>query len=257
MPELAATLQRAAAVALPRQHIFLLSHMRAYTSLFGHILGSNPQICGYYEMHIGYHSWKSLVRQKLRYFRDDPVKPGVRFMFDKVLHNDHDTNLKVLDMPRCRVIFALREPQSVVPSILKLYAQVDPQHEFNDEAFATQYYIERLEELDRLAGALQRPYFYLDADSLKHDADDCLARLSNWLGLSTPLSPNYEMQRNSLKERYGDSSERMKAGQITSDKSDYDSYAADPASMARATETYVRVRKVLARGSADSCVIGN
>ncbi len=257
MPALAATVQRAAAVALPRQHIFLLSHMRAYTSLFGHILGSNPQICGYYEMHIGYHSWKSLVRQKLLYFRDDPVKSGARYMFDKVLHNDHDTNLKVLDLPRCRVIFALREPQAVVPSILKLYAEVDPTHEFNDEAFATNYYIGRLEELGRLAGAMRRPYYYLDAESLKQDADHCLPRLSSWLGLSTPLSPSYELQRNSLKERYGDSSERMSAGQITKDRSNYDSYAADPEGMARATETYARVREALLRGSEDSSVFGN
>ena len=34
------------------QHIFLLSHMRANTSLISHILGSHPQISGYYEMHL-------------------------------------------------------------------------------------------------------------------------------------------------------------------------------------------------------------
>ena len=31
----------------PCARIFLLSHMRAYTSLAGHILGSHPQINGY------------------------------------------------------------------------------------------------------------------------------------------------------------------------------------------------------------------
>lgn len=34
--------------------IFLLSHMRALTSLAGHILGSHPQINGDYKMHPGY-----------------------------------------------------------------------------------------------------------------------------------------------------------------------------------------------------------
>ncbi|NND68828.1 MAG: hypothetical protein HKN19_14660, partial [Halioglobus sp.] len=227
------------------------------TSLFGHILGSNPQICGYYEMHIGYHSWKSLVRQKLLYFRDDPVKPGSRFMFDKVLHNDHDTALKVLDMRRCQVIFALREPQVVIPSILKLYAEVDPGHEFNSQGFATNYYIERLEELGRLAAGMQRPYFYLDAESLQQDTDRCLPRLGDWLGLAQPLSAQYELQRNSLRKRLGDSSDRMRAGEIIREKSDYGSFAADPEGLARATATYQRVRTALIAGCDASSLLGN
>ena len=36
------------AVPDPYARIFLLSHMRAYTSLAGRILGSHPQINGYY-----------------------------------------------------------------------------------------------------------------------------------------------------------------------------------------------------------------
>jgi hypothetical protein len=48
--------------------IFLLSHMRAYTSLAGHILGSHPQINGYYEMHISYEDASALDRQ-LEMFR--------------------------------------------------------------------------------------------------------------------------------------------------------------------------------------------
>ncbi len=257
MSGLTATFRRAAAIALPRQHIFLLSHMRAYTSLFGHILGSNPEICGYYEMHIGYHSWKSLVRQKLLYFRDDPVKPGARYMFDKVLHNDHDTALGVLDMARCHVIFALREPRLVVPSILKLYARVDPGHEFNSEAFATRYYIERVEELARLARGMRRPYFYMDAEALKQDAGRCLPQLGEWLELATPLSPHYELQSHSLRERDGDSSERMQAGTITKDRSDYEDFVPDAQDMAHATDTFERVRQQLIDGSQARSLLGN
>jgi len=35
------------AVSDPYARIFLLSHMRAFTSLAGHILGSHPQINGW------------------------------------------------------------------------------------------------------------------------------------------------------------------------------------------------------------------
>jgi hypothetical protein len=77
---------KTAAILLPKQHIFLLSHMRSYTSLYGHIMGFNPAICGYYKMHIGYYSWKSLIRQKLLYFESEATKPGFSCMFDEVLH---------------------------------------------------------------------------------------------------------------------------------------------------------------------------
>jgi len=40
--------------------IFLLSYMRAFTSLAGHILGSHPRINGYYEMHISYEDASAL-----------------------------------------------------------------------------------------------------------------------------------------------------------------------------------------------------
>ena len=43
--------------------IFLLSHMRAFTSLAGHILGSHPQINGYFEMHISYDDGKEELIQ--------------------------------------------------------------------------------------------------------------------------------------------------------------------------------------------------
>lgn len=52
--------------ALPDRYarIFLLSHMRAHTSLMAHILGSHSQINGYYEMHLDYEDASALDRQR-------------------------------------------------------------------------------------------------------------------------------------------------------------------------------------------------
>ena len=58
--------------------IFLLSHMRAYTSLAGHILGSHPEINGYYEMHISYENPVALDRQLESYLADDARKYNSR-----------------------------------------------------------------------------------------------------------------------------------------------------------------------------------
>lgn len=224
--------------------------MRSYTSLFGHIMGSNPEICGYYEMHIGYHSWKSLIRQKLLYFENEDAKPKFRYMFDKVLHNEHNVSDKVLNNPHTRTIFCLRHPRDVIPSILKLYQRVDPTHDFNSEAGATEYYIQRLKKLLCIAESVQREYFYLDAEALKSDTQQCLQRLSNWLELKVQLSSSYDIQRNTSEKRFGDSSEHLRAGRVLHEASDYASFRHNEDLLDRAVHAYVGARSHLIRSSA-------
>ena len=247
--------RKATAILLPKTHIFLLSHMRAYTSLFGHIMGSNPAICGYYEMHIGYHSWKSPIRQKLLYFQQETPKPGFSYMFDKILHNDHHISLDILNGRRAKTIFCLRHPSDVIPSILKLYRDTDPAHEFNSEAFATRYYIERLAMLEHIAESMVQDFFYLDAESLKVHSSACLGSLSDWLHLNTPLSATYTLQQHTSKERYGDSSEALRAGRIQKDTSHYTQWPVDEGLMASACEAYDNARNILIRLSARSSVV--
>ncbi len=242
------------AILLPKQHIFLLSHMRAYSSLFGHILGSNPEICGYYEMHIGYYSWKSLIRQKLLYFKHEEPKPDSRYMFDKVLHNEHEVVVDLLNSRGSKTIFCLRRPQEVIPSILTLYHEIDPSHPFNCESFATDYYIKRLTTLESIAISLKEGFFYIDADSIKYDSEECLGKLSKWLHLNKQLSRNYEVQKNTSKERYGDTSHRIATGRITAEPSQYTKFNSDVESIKTASIIYNRVRKTLIEKSASNSV---
>lgn len=250
-----ATVQRLLLAARRHQNIFLLSHMRAYTSLLGHIMGSNPQVCGYYEMHIGYHSWKSLIRQKLLYFQDEAAKPDLTYMFDKVLHNDHDVAVHLLDLPRVKTLFALRHPAQTIPSILNLYRTVDPSHEYNSAEFSTNYYIGRLLELERLASTMQNAFFYFDAEAVKEDTRHTLAQLSDWLELATPLQPEYELQKKTSAERAGDASPRLRAGVVDGGTSGATSIAVDTALIARAEPVYQRVRATLLERSAASATL--
>jgi hypothetical protein len=231
--------------------------MRAYTSLLGHILGSHPSICGYYEMHIGYYSWRSLARQKLIYFKDEAYKPGFEAMFDKVLHNDHEVLTDVLDMPRVSTIFALRHPGKVIPSILRLYSKVDPRHEFNSEEFSTNYYIERLLELKRLALAMQADYFYLDAEAVQKTPRETLDILGNWLALSTPLSERYEIQNKTAKDQAGDNSERMTQGQIIPESNNTNNFSVSPELIHRAIPVYEEVRNSLIKGSVERVLLNS
>ena len=142
-------LLKLAALSKRLQPIIMLSHMRANTSLFGHILGNNPEINGYYEMHIGYYSWKSLIRQKLKYLEEHQFKKGSKYIFDKVLHNEHAVNCGMLIEQNAKIIISLRSPEETIPSIIKLYQEkVDPKHEFARFSGAADYYKQRLATLN-------------------------------------------------------------------------------------------------------------
>lgn len=249
------TLARNPLILMPKKHIFLLSHMRAYTSLCGHILGSNPAVCGYYEMHIGYYSWRSKIRQKLLFFKDEKPKPRFSFMFDKVLHNEHRISPAILNSGNSRFIFCLRPPEKTVPSILKLFHEVDPSSDYASPQFATRYYIQRVLELERMASSMQLPFFYFDACLLKLDPDNCLAKLSRWIPLETALESEYDLHMQTSKPRYGDTSDSLRSGKILKEESNCSAFDLDNADIMEARDAYLQTRGTLIRFCEDSCVM--
>ncbi len=207
------TILRHPSILRPYKRITLLSHMRANTSLLGHVLGSNPQIEGYYELHIGYYSWKSFIRQKLKYFSEHSPKKDAVYLFDKVLHNEHSVNPSVFSSDDI-VIIMVRDPIATIKSIQKLFLKVDPFHEYTNAENARTYYISRLEQLVTLAKELQGQYYFLNADDLTQSPDSILDYLTKILELKTPLSKKYKMFKNTGVKGTGDSSENMVKGEI-------------------------------------------
>jgi len=227
--------------------------MRAYSSLLGHIIGSHPEVCGYYEMHIGYHSWKSLIRQKALFFQEEKAKPAMRFMFDKVLHDDHFVAPKLLNHPRVLAIFSLRHPADAIPSIVQLYQKEDPGHAFTQLEYATNYYVNRANSLRECAAGIQKDYFYMDAEAITLNTDDCLAELTKWLNLRTPLDSKYQVQRKTAQGKYGDTSQRLKSGGI--DKTGISpKMPMDVRLLEKAVSVYDKNREILARGAAEQCL---
>jgi len=101
--------------------IFLLSHMRACTSLAGHILGSHPEINGYFEMHISYDEASDLDRQLHEFLQIETPKKNSRYLFDKLLHNDYRLNTGLFDPAGLRLLVALLEPDKTIRSIADLF----------------------------------------------------------------------------------------------------------------------------------------
>jgi len=254
----ALALLRAAAanprLVLQHRNIFLMSHMRANTSVFGHLMGSHPWIEGYYEMHIGYYSWKSLWRQKLRHFADHRAKPQARYMFDKVLHDGHHVAPALLVRPGSRTIFMTRAAEQSVKSLVVLFRKHAPHLPEASVEGATAYYVQRLATLADTAATPGLAYFYLDAERLIGDTGTALGALSDWLGLPTAIPTQYGTFENTGRGNAGDHSERLKSGQVSRTQSDYSDILLSPAQLQAIEAAHRQCRARLIAGAQASAV---
>ncbi len=230
---------------LRHRNIFLLSHMRANTSLFGHLLGNHPQVEGYYEMHIGYPSWKSLWRQKLLHFADHDAKPEARWMFDKVLHDGHCVSTALLLRPQTKTIMMLREPVQSIKSLMVLYREKNPHRPEATAEGATRYYIDRLKTLADIAEVIGPRYFYLDAECLVTDTGSTLQALGDWLGLATPIPTEYQTFSHTGRGNAGDTSSRLKSGKVSRASNDYTAIEVPATLLDEAAQAYRRHRTTL------------
>lgn len=242
------------ALVLRHRNIFLLSHMRANTSLFGHLLGSHPLVEGYYEMHIGYYSWKSLWRQKVVHFAEHEAKPGARWMFDKVLHDGHAVALDILRRPSSQTIMMLRTPSQSIRSLVVLYRDRSPNLPEATPEGAARYYIDRLSTLDGIARALGPRYFYLDAECLVDDTAGTVGALSDWLELPSPIPTEYRTFSRTGRGNAGDTSSRLSSGKVSRAGTDYSEIDVPAALMAEAEAAYGKHRATLVEGCARSVV---
>ena len=131
----------------PHARIFLLSHMRAFTTLAGHILGSHPQINGYYEMHISYEDASALDRQLDVFLESDVLKENSRYLFDKLLHNDYLLKPEQLGLANIKILISLLEPEHTIKSIVNLFAQKEIEDLYASPVEAANYYIARVQAL--------------------------------------------------------------------------------------------------------------
>ncbi|MGF1723874.1 hypothetical protein [Photobacterium nomapromontoriensis] len=207
----------------PSQHILLLSHMRANSTLIGHLIGSHNDISGYYEMHIGYYSWKSLINQKLHFHEGDPDEPVTKYYFDKILHSEHYTSIDVLARDNVIPLVCLREPLQTINSIVKLYQLKHPGDDFTQPEIAAKYYIERVNSIFEIVKDLvsnKQSYYYYDARDIIDEPHSVLAEIQSFIGLQTPFSTTYRKFDKTGERYYGDSSEFIHSGVIVKKQSE-------------------------------------
>ncbi|HUW51764.1 MAG TPA: hypothetical protein VMV75_12190 [Sulfuricella sp.] len=234
--------------------IFLLSHMRAFTSLAGHILGSHPQINGYYEMHISYEDASALDKQLEVFLESDEIKENSRYLFDKLLHNDYLFKPAQLGQANMKILVSLLEPEHTIKSIVDLFAQKEVEDLYASPVEAANYYIARIQALADFSRAATQPYYYFDAELWQRAPERLLPKLSDWLELEMPLSERYQIFSHTGKARKGDSSERIHSGRIDRTPIDYSHIAIPEDVLRKAREVYQECRRQIIGNAVDSVI---
>ncbi|MGB5519039.1 MAG: hypothetical protein WBO73_11345 [Gammaproteobacteria bacterium] len=233
-------------------NIFLLSHMRAFTSLAGHIIGSHPAINGYFEMHISYDDASALDKQ-LDVFQDNEVlKENSHYLFDKLLHNDYQLKPELPGLEGIKILVALREPENTIKSIINLFARKDTDELYALPYEAAKYYIERLEWLAEFSRKVGQGYYYFDAELLQKAPEILLPAMSGWLDLDSPLSGRYKIFNQSGEAGKGDSSKRIHSGKIDKTTVDYSHILIPHDELKSALSVYRDCRQQLIDNAIDS-----
>lgn len=216
--------------------IFVLSHMRSYSSLLSHILGSHDQVTGHSESRIAYDS-----RRDLALLRDDLARKlgrqGTDYALDKVLHDKYRVLNAILSHPDTRPIFLVREPCAAIASIVRVHKGLDASGRYTDPAFAAAYYTSRLETLVSAARCCDHALF-IRSESILSDPDTVLEFLAAALELRAPLDPAYRVFEDTGTVGLGDPSEHIRAGHIVEQPAPSDEVRIPPGERARAEDAY-------------------
>jgi hypothetical protein len=205
---------RVASLLAPRKSLFVLGHMRSYSSLLCHILGSHPQIDGYCETHIKYRTRFDLLRLRTRVakFTGEPLRG--RYVLDKVLHN-YPLAQSILRSRHTVSILLLRRPLPTVQSIVNMGLHYSDVAWYRDLDCVARYYEERLGSLVSLARQLRGRVLFLEAEALLSRTADALQRTAAMLELNEPLQADYRRFAHTGESGFGDPSEAISTGRVS------------------------------------------
>ena len=231
--------------------LFVIGHMRSYSSLLCHILGSHPEISGYSEAHQSYFGRNDLDRLA-RTVREQTGEATLkRIILDKVLHNYREIAADILRRPDVRCLFLLRNADDTLASILNMARTLGHTGDFSDPTRVAAHYVERLARMEEYAPQVVGRALFVEAERLLDDTAGELARLTQWLALSAPLAMEYRTFPNTGAPGHGDPSPHIRAGKIVASDDerhrDYVPIPIDPDVRARGRAAYDRCRAALSR----------
>ena len=196
-----------------RCYLFVLGHMRSYSSILCHFLGSHPEIDGYCETHIKYRTRWDLLRLRSRVVKltGEPLRG--RYVLYKVLHN-YPFASSILRNPNTRSIVLLRRPEPTVRSIVNMGLHYSDIPWYRDLDAVASYYEERLATLVLLAEQLRGRVMFVEAEALIDQTAAVLQGVTRALELSEPLQADYRRFAHTGERGFGDPSEVISTGRV-------------------------------------------
>jgi len=220
-----------------RGYIFLIGHMRSYSSLLGHILGSHVDIAGYAEMHQKYRNIFDLIELAKKVEETSGKTPVNRYVFDKILHplQIHD---RILNRSDLDIILIARRPEPTITSILDLKAGGITTIEA-----AIDHYVAQLAIQTRILHSRAGAVCYMDAETIIEKTDCTLTNLATYLGITPTLSENYSIFQHTGAPKFGDPTERIKTGKVIKERSIYPTVKFTKTQSQRLSEAYLALRQ--------------
>lgn len=228
-----------------KDYIFVVSHIRSYSSLLCHILGSHEEIAGYGEMNQAYSGWTDLLQLRYKVYKACEDRLQGRFVLDKILHDYYPISKEILQHKNTRIIYLLRrDPEKTLKSIISMERNL--RHPWADNMKAVLYfYLNGLRAIQRCLAKSNGNTLFLDSEKLIEETDMVLSGLTEWLGLNTGLTAEYSLFKLTGKPGFGDPSDTIKKGKLVRTVNDYSDIHIPAAVVQQAREAYQACRGAL------------
>jgi hypothetical protein len=226
-------------------YIFFLSHVRGYTTLLSHILGSHAEISGYAEAWLSYQSSLDLLKLRFAVCYHGNYKPNCRYFLDKILHNRLRIAESILKRGDIRYVFMIREPLATLKSVVALYRKYIAEggsavgctlpSSLED---AVDHYINRMRRLADIGEHLRRfkkQALVVKAETLVNDPHYTLSEITQTLELSRPLTQHYSIFARTGAWNYGDTSDFILKQRIEPQRSQHAEIVVPDELLARAS----------------------
>lgn len=222
-PGLRRALRRVANLALdlkdrgraePRTIVWILAHVRSGSTLLMHLLSSHPEILGAGERNAVYESAGDLRKLEVdSFFLRRQLFNDFDFVVDQMNHDHLLPHDSLLDHPRVKKIFLIREPRASIASSVRVLGK----HYGTTRQQAVTLYLGRLRTLARYAqlSTDSTSQAFLSYEALVQNPPGVLERLRTWLGVTARIEETYRTF--DFTGSRGDPSDRIRSGRIRDD----------------------------------------
>lgn len=230
-----------------KKYVFIISHIRSYSSLLSHILGSHKDINGYSELHYSYLNQFDCIKAKIQVMYTLRSSLDGKYILDKLLHNENQISESFLQNNNVKLIFLLRNPRDTYKSQINLGLQITGLKQHIDPLKVHSYYINRLKMLEQQAKLLNTKKIFVESEHIINNTDITLEKLQEFLELDSPFTSHYQQFKFSGNQNYGDPSDTIKKGVISTSLKNYKKINIHKKTLGEANISYSNCKERLIR----------